>query len=83
VKPKSRCSDRQVPLARQHKSAGQDTDEFLSGCEDVWSRAVSHHSLLNTRPCAYFARGSGRIWTFTTLSLVPFPPSMCQGVFGL
>src|ERR1700674_3877630 len=37
----------------------------------------------NSMRRVYFAKGSGRIWTFTTLSLVPLPPSMCQGVFGL
>jgi len=27
---------------------------------------------------AYLAIGSGRIWNFATLPLVPLPPSMCQ-----
>ena len=44
---------------------------------------VLSESAAETKRCAYFARGSGRIWTFTTLSLVPLPPSMCQGVLGL
>ena len=30
---------------------------------------------------AYFARGFGRTWNFTTFGRAPLPPSWCHGVY--
>jgi hypothetical protein len=37
------------------------------------SRNANNHDHL-----IYFASGFGRIWNFTVLGSVPFPPSMCH-----
>jgi uncharacterized caspase-like protein len=43
--------------------------------ETTSSNGSNHDHLI------YFASGFGRIWNFTVLGSVPFPPSMCHEAY--
>src|SRR5215831_20704889 len=47
---------------------------------DCDHRPIRKCSLDCRRP-NYLASGVGRTWNFTTLGLIPLPPSWCQGVY--
>ena len=44
---------------------------YLSSCTDALRYACF----------AYLAKGFGRIWNFTALGKVPFPPSICHEAY--
>jgi rhodanese-related sulfurtransferase len=68
-----RAPDDVVPLGPQSQLCRHDQLPALGGAPRAQVRAVLHG-------CVHLASGSGRSWNLTTLLVVPFPPSMWNGV---